>query len=145
MKVILAILSVSLAYSSGFENQDALDQYIAIHHSSELNRTDLSQEFLRAEVAKTKDLVEIAKKTRLAAERLDMDEGLDLAAGPIAKQRVVNDHNNKRISQIEQDCDKHLATLDAQYNIITAGDLPTAWYAIFRVKVAADMIILQTH
>lgn len=145
MKVILAILSISLAYASGFESQDALDQYIAINYSAELNRTDLSPKLLREEVVKTKVLVEVAKTTRLAAEHFDMENALAFTKDHIAQQRVTDNHDNKRFLEIEKAFDPHQATLDAQDNIITAGDLQTAWYAILRVKVAAAELILQTN
>ena len=87
MKVILAILSVSLAYSSGFENQDWFDQYLAINHSQELNRPDLSADFLHTQITEVKALVETAKQKRLAAEHWDMEDALALAANPGGRQR----------------------------------------------------------
>jgi hypothetical protein len=92
MKVILAILSLSFVYASGFEY---IDEYIAINHSQELNRADLSPEILRTEVTDVKKLVETAKQERLAAELFDMKNSLDCVTDPTARQRVINDHDIK--------------------------------------------------
>lgn len=70
-----------------------------------------------------------------------MKNSLDCLTDPTARQRVINDHDNKKFSQIEQDFDQHLKTLNAQDNIITSGNLQKAWHEILRIKVAAEMII----
>lgn len=150
MKVILAILSLSFVYASSFEY---IDKYIASNHSQELNRADLSPEILRTEVTTAKALVETAKKRRLVAEHDDMDNSLYCVTDPTARQRVINDHDNKKFSQIEQAFDQRLEILNAieqdfvktpnaKDNIISSGNLQKAWQEILRIKVAAEMIII---
>lgn len=70
-----------------------------------------------------------------------MADSLALAGNDTARAIVRARHDNKRFAQIDDSFTKLLETLEAQRNIIAAGDLPTAWRAILKVKVAAELTI----
>lgn len=93
MKLFLAILSISLAYCS---DGDFLDQYIAANHHAELNRQDISPDFLYGQLDEVKVLVETAQTKRIAAENWDMAESLALAGNAAAKATVLARHDNKQ-------------------------------------------------